>query len=127
MKNRFKAWDLFLHKWYEDSEYLMVCHDKIFFKYDGEAWKISNSNCVFVQFTGLHDKNGKEIYEGDRYQVAGNKAYIVRFLNGISNHEFYGGMFGLWESEELFFPFDEYALKTGVIIGNIHDNPELIA
>lgn len=78
------------------------------------------------QFTGLYDNDGKEIYEGDAYQVAGNKIYVVKFLQGVSNHELYTGMFGLWLSDDVFFNFDEFALENGKVIGNIHDNPELI-
>lgn len=86
-----------------------------------------NDDCLVVeQFTGLKDKNGVEIYEGDIYEVAGNIKYQVKFLDGQSNFEWYGGAFGLWLNEETFFPFDEYAVGNGKIIGNIHDNPTLL-
>lgn len=73
------------------------------------------------QFTGLLDKSGKEVFEGDLFQVANNHIYQVKYLHGVSNHELYCGMFGLWLNEETFFPFDEYAMKRGEIIGNIYE------
>ena len=101
----------------------------------GQPWtdfmnSVYQDHCLngktFYQYTGLTDKNGKEIYEGDIFQVALNKVYQVKYLNGISNFEWYGGMFGLWFDDELFFPFDEFAMSNGEVIGNIYQNPELI-
>lgn len=92
-------------------------------------WYI-NGECQkfeLMQFTGLSDKNGKEIYAGDLYQVAKNAIYQVKYCEGgISDFEWYGGMFILYSTEELFFPFDDFSMKTGEVIGNIYENPELI-
>lgn len=87
----------------------------------------SGSKMKIMQYIGLKDKHGTDIYENDLFQVAANKVYQVKFCDGKeSNHEWYGGAFILWLDENTFFPFDDYAIKTGKVIGNIYDNPEYL-
>ncbi|QDS35855.1 YopX family protein [Brevibacillus brevis] len=67
----------------------------------------------FMQYTGLCDKNGKEIYEGDiLFWDGGFKVYTtVRFKDGM----FLAGDMPLYDC------VDEE------VIGNIYENPELLA
>lgn len=76
------------------------------------------------QFTGLTDKNGKKIFEGDI--VTG------RFLHSLPINSvvtFRNGSFGLlWDraGEETFDAFTSLCNIEYEAIGNIHDNPELL-
>lgn len=74
------------------------------------------------QYAGLHDKNGKEIYEGDivKYRDSrGQHIEKVIFDKGC----FYAGMH--WGSSTRVAP---KLINTRIteVIGNIYDNPELL-
>ena len=78
------------------------------------------------QFTGLYDKDGKEIYEGDILsRKDGGALLTVEFRHGAFGYE-YCGEFHAWAGNHnfTFNPFDTDV--DFAIIGNIHDNPELL-
>ena len=76
------------------------------------------------QYTGLTDKNGKKIFEGDIVQYYGTYALEVFIENGHTKIRWFDTVMN-GEYDELFFGFDE-ALGECEVIGNIHDNPELL-
>lgn len=90
------------------------------------AWGIDNHHLVkkdtVGQFTGLKDKNGTEIYEGDILNFGNNNPVEVVFDNGSFN--VFDEPLG-WD-----FDIDEYPVRTDFryceVIGNIYENPELI-
>ena len=105
---KFRAWDV--------SEKRMLSHElfntELSFAESAELdfW-LNNDSYILMQYTGLKDKNGKEIYEGD----------IVK--------DGYHGKYGIYEVkwEKIGWNFVSEDGREIEIIGNIHENPELIS
>lgn len=80
---------------------------------------------VVEQCTGLKDKNGRLIYEGDIVVLDDTDSFenpiktIVRWAEE-------NACFGLFVSRKLYYGFGSYERGNFEIVGNIHENPELL-
>lgn len=100
---KFRAWDKYDKKMIYDVTYDKESTQGV------RPW-------VFMQFTGLTDVNGKEIYEGDIMGYDDKRRRKVRKIVKYEHRdcEEYGDFIG-------FEVFDDM-----VVIGNIYENPELL-
>ena len=141
MNNReikFRIWDTFTKKMVATG-YHVVGEVTVFSLIDQWAKEYRNpksehsldryNDFIEMQYTGLKDKEGKEIYEGDFVKASGNgRVYQVKFgtyKSSFSEHEddFEHGFF--IENEN--YPESSAGVETyATVIGNIFENPELL-
>jgi uncharacterized phage protein (TIGR01671 family) len=99
--------------WFEDCHGFSSIIDRVEVGFDFDTNRPTYKQCEIMQYTGLKDKNGKKIFEGDVL-----KNIIYDSCNGRLKEEI-----SKVEYEENYFLMP--ACGEIEIIGNIYENPEL--
>lgn len=106
---------------------LQICDDFSITTNTEDTFEICNVfHETLGQFTGLLDCNGKEIYEGDIVLYGGSIQHEVMFRHGAFGYLIYGGQFMSYAGNPNFTFNPLNRSKEHEVIGNIHDNPELL-
>jgi len=139
MNNRevkFRIWDG-KEMYYQDSSGWtgssgLICVAEIYTGYsDSDEWE----NCVLMQYTGLTDKNGKEIYEGDVVKFSSELNVFIEI--DYSNYrdeespkqiisEVYFEKGGFTFDWQFGYEGEEVRFKEVEVIGNKFENPGLL-
>ena len=132
---KFRAWDI-KNKRFVNIVSIVLDQfgalDYVDVVYKGKIYKLYPSEVVLEQDTGLKDKNGKEIFEGDitaqtlvddpfskkypNYVVHWDEEFLSWALKDVSGDD--------GNDTDLHFFIEEW--KKCEVIGNIHENPELL-
>ena len=125
---KFRAWDLSNKAMYSHEELTdgSVVNPDVLIDCLVKPGNGYDTDTELMQYTGLHDKNGKEIYEGD--VLGGLYGLVVRWCDKCKSIE----LFELGEDEYCYqcngdlFWYDVAVDDNLEVIGNIHENPELL-
>ncbi|MFS9027736.1 YopX family protein [Streptococcus cristatus] len=139
MKPKFRAW-LKNDKEMIDADEIHWDRDRLDFIGDGITFMRKADEIELMQLTGLFDKNGKEIFEGDILEIQGIRM-VVKFGNyeyiesSKSNEHTIGVVYdglGFYvecinaTDPDRISPFEPETLKESVVIGNIYESQELL-
>lgn len=135
-KHKYKAWDKKNKVWAFDWPFHIIGETTMFDllnQYSIEAY----NDLVIVEYTGLNDKNGKEIYEGDIVSIcemtSGGDGPIDKILQKFPvalvewNKTMLAYVYSLPRKDRP--PLSHQMLSLGghiKIIGNMFENPELL-
>lgn len=123
---KFRAWDKHEEEYlpiYEGGDGLIgitVVDNNILFIEDGEAITGDAEDCIIEQDTGLKDKNGKEIWEGDI--VAEHNGDIIGTIIQHPSGEWQIAWVGIFGGVSKLYDHRDIC----EVIGNIHQNKELL-
>jgi len=126
---KFRAWVNSYSHWHMTDE-ISISSDGVFF-HAGQS-NIANPDWKLVQYTGLKDKNGQEIYEGDVVKRVDDTPFRMENRELKFCTWFVEFKYAQWAfintptSPATSYPAFYSNAKYMEIIGNIYENPELL-
>ena len=135
MKPRFRAWDALAEKMIDEILMISFVRKEIIGKFSDGSTSVplkfederNGEDVILMQSTGLKDKNGKEIFEGNvvQFEDCSEASHFLYINTGII--EWCQGGFHVTNRDSVLMEdlLDGDSLDV-TIIGNIYENPELL-
>ena len=121
MKLKFRAWLKKRQEMDNEIDHISWLEDELYCIGDGITYMVSAEDLVLMQSTGLKDKNGKEIFEGDIVKMA-KDVYSEPTYYEVVRHR--GGAYRLESKQhgcELWLRHTDCE-----VVGNVYENKELL-
>lgn len=118
---KFRAWLKKEQKMDNEIDHISWLEDELYCIGDGITYMVSAKDLVLMQSTGLVDKNGKEIFEGDIVKMS-KDVYSEPTYYEVVRHR--GGAYRLESKQhgcELWLRHTDCE-----VVGNVYENPELL-
>lgn len=126
---KFKVWDKIHEEWVELGEdyFISYAGEKLEVIQGNECWTEVLKDVDIVQYTGLKDVTGKEIYEGDiiPYHLDKSKVGVVTYGQNLGHIGFYVD----WKTgihRDILLKTLAYWASNSTVVGNIYENSELL-
>ena len=116
---KFRAWNTKSGRFAKDGELFLSIDSENYNLYsvDFDNFRLENDNYILMQSTGLKDKNGVEVYEGD---------ILKTWIGGYEQ----ASPYVVEDMRKLYFELERddsyYRIQKTEVIGNIYENPELL-
>ena len=132
---KFRAYDTIDNRWLKPMDRLVIADEMDL----GWKWLTGSHEDNFIifndaapwieisQFTGILDKNGKEIFEGDILHYKWDLDKNGSESKHLKTVLFHNGCFGYYQRPDYFLNFEDAILPEHEVISNIYESPDLVA
>jgi uncharacterized phage protein (TIGR01671 family) len=116
---KFRAWNKKENRFLNSANLMISSDGLVWWQFGlGEPRLLEQDDLVLMQYTGLKDKNGKEIYEGCILRTSWGEIGVVIFDNT--------GFTLFRKNPQRYVDHDSEFFEDCEILGDIFQNPELI-